>query len=218
MAYLILKDLFLQKRMLFLAFAYVFLFTFAFQSMGEGQMIAIVSAVGYMFVMLGGAWEETNKSDVLWNSMPVPEWKIVGAKYLAIPLYVSFVVLVYGVVSSALALLRIPIVAAPFNLSGAASGLIAVFIAASLYYPVYFALGYTKARYWHFIIFFGIIISASMLPAIFPNKPAWIDSLLERSPELVSDVTVFVELGLFVAILVAISFFVSLRLYRRREF
>ncbi|NMB21498.1 MAG: ABC-2 transporter permease [Firmicutes bacterium] len=218
MKYLILKDLFLQKRMLVLAFAYVLLLTFAFQSMGEGQLVAIISAVGYMFVMLGGAWEETNKSDVLWNSMPVSEWQIVGAKYLAIPLYVVFVVLVYGVVSSAFSLLRIPISAAPFNPLGIVLGMIGVFIAASLYYPVYFALGYTKSRYWHFILFFGIIVSASMIPALFPNKPAWLDPLLAQIPELANDVAVFVALGMFVVILVGGSFLASLTLYRRREF
>ena len=218
MKYLILKDLFLQKRMLVLAFVYVLLLTFAFQSMGEGQLVAIISAVGYMFVMLGGAWEETNKSDVLWNSMPVSEWQIVGAKYLAIPLYVVFVVLVYGVVSSALSLLRIPISAASFNPLGIVLGMIGVFIAASLYYPVYFALGYTKSRYWHFILFFGIIVSASMIPALFPNKPAWLDPLLARIPELANDVAVFVGLGMFVVILVGGSFLASLTLYRRREF
>mgnify|MGYP001062724292 CR=1 FL=1 len=218
MKYLILKDLFLQKRMLVLAFVYVLLLTFAFQSMGEGQLVAIISAVGYMFVMLGGAWEETNKSDVLWNSMPVSEWQIVGAKYLAIPLYVVFVVLVYGVVSSALSLLRIPISAASFNPLGIVLGMIGVFIAASLYYPVYFALGYTKSRYWHFILFFGIIVSASMIPALFPNKPAWLDPLLAQIPELANDVAVFVALGMFVVILVGGSFLASLTLYRRREF
>jgi hypothetical protein len=96
--------------------------------------------------------------------------------------------------------------------------MVAVFIAASLYYPVYFALGYTRSRYWHFILFFGIMISASLLPTLFPNKPAWIDPLLERLPKLASDAAVLAVLGVFIATLVGISFLASLRLYSRREF
>ena len=218
MGYLILKDLLLQKKMFLLAFLYVLMFTFAFQGMGEAQVIAIISAVGYMFVMLGGAWEETNKSDVLWNSLPVSTWKIVGAKYFAVPVYVALVIVIYGVVSPALSLLRIPVTAMPLDLIGAALGMVAVFIAASLYYPVYFALGYTRSRYWHFILFFGIMISASLLPTLFPNKPAWIDPLLERLPKLTSDAAILAVLGVFIAILVGISFLASLKLYSRREF
>lgn len=216
--YLILKDLLLQRRMLVLAFVYVLLFTFAFQSMGEGQLIAIISAVGYMFVMMGGAWEEKNNSDVLWNSLPTAKWKIVGAKYLAIPLYVVIVIAVYWIASTVLSLLRLSITAMPFDLVGAIFGMLSVFIAASLYYPVYFAVGYTKSRYWHFILFFGIMISASMLPSLFPEKPAWVDPLLERLPKIVGDSAILATFGLSVAVLVLVSFVISLRLYGRREF
>jgi len=219
MAYLILKDLLLQRTMMLLAFAYVLLFAFAFQSMGdEGQLVAIISMVGYMFVMVGGAWEEKNNSDTLWNSMPAPKWKIVGAKYLAIPVYVAFVTLVYAVVSSAISLLQIPITTAPINVFVAALGTIGVFVAASLYYPVYFAFGYTKSRYWHFILIFGIVALSSMLPNLFPEKPAWIDPLFEKLPKLTGDAMFLVVAICFVALLVAVSFLLSLRFYGRREF
>ncbi|MCK9525340.1 MAG: ABC-2 transporter permease [Limnochordia bacterium] len=218
MGYLVLKDLLLQKKMLLLAFLYVFMFTFAFQGMGEAQLVTIISAVGYTFVMLGGAWEEKNTSDVLWNSLAVPKWKIVGAKYLAIPVYVAIVILVYGIVSPFMSLLRVPVRAMPLDLVGAVLGMVAVFIAASVYYPVYFALGYAKSRYWHFIVFFGVMISASMLPTLFPNKPEWIDPLFERLPELARGEAVPAALGVVFVILVGVSFFASLRLYGRREF
>lgn len=216
--YLILKDLLLQKRMLVLALVYVLMFTYAFQSMGEGQLIAIISAVGYMFVMLGGAWEEKNSSDVLWNSLPTSKWKIVGAKYLAVPLYVVIVIAVCWIVSMVLSLLRLPIMAISLDPFGALFGMLAVFVAAGLYYPVYFAAGYTKSRYWHFILFFGIMISASMLPNLFPEKPAWVDPLLERMPKIVGDSAILTTFGLSVAVLVLVSFVLSLRLYGRREF
>lgn len=218
MGHLILKDLMLQRRMLLLAFLYVLMFTFAFQSMGEGQLIAIISALGYMFVMLGGAWEEKNNSDVLWNSLPTPKWKMVGAKYLAVPVYVVMVMAVYWIVSTVLTLLRVPVVTMPLDPLNAALGMITVFFTASLYFPVYFAVGYTKSRYWHFILFFGIMFGGSMLPRIFPEKPAWLDPLLERLPKVTGDLAILGTLGAVVLVMVGISFLLSLRLYGRREF
>ncbi len=215
MGHLILKDLLLQKRMLLLAFVYVLMFTFAFQGMGEEQLVAIISAVGYMFVMMGGAWEEKNNSDVLWNSLPASKWKIVGSKYLSTPLYVVIVIAVYWVVSTVLFMLRVPIKATPLDLVGAGVGMLAVFMTASVYYPVYFALGYTKSRYWHFILFFGIMILGPMLANLFPQKPAWVDPLLEGLPSLTS---ILILVGFGIAIMVGISFLLSLRFYEGREF
>jgi hypothetical protein len=216
--YLIVKDLLLQKKMLGAAVLYVLVFTFAFQGMGAGQLIAIISAVGYMFVMLGAAWEEKNSSDVLWNSLPVSKRKIVGAKYLSIPLYALIVIIVYWIVSTVLSLLGGPIAAMPLDPVGIVLGVGAVFVAASLYFPVFFAVGYTKSRYWHFILFFGIMILGSMLPALIPEKPAWLDPLVKRLPEVTSDIAGLAIFGVFVALWVGISFVVSLRLYGRREF
>ena len=133
MAYLILKDLLLQKRMLLLAFVYVLMFTFAFQGMGEGQLIAIITAVGYMFVMMGGAWEEKNNADVLWSSLPTPKWKTVGAKYLSIPVYVAIVIVIYWVMHTLFSVLRVPVRSMPLDLVGAVLGMTAVFVAAILF-------------------------------------------------------------------------------------
>ena len=218
MGYLILKDLMLQKRMLLLAFAYVLIFTFAFQQMGEGQLIAIVSAVGYMFVLMGGAWEEKNSADKLWNSLPVAKWKVVAAKFLSVPVYGAIVIAIYWIVSTVFAALRIPIAAVPLDLVGGVLGIGAIFMAASLYYPVYFAVGYTRARYWHFILFFALVSFGSFLPRLFPKKPAWIEPLLERLPKITSDAMFLATFGGVIALIVLISFLLSLKLYERREF
>ena len=204
--------------MLGLAFVYVLMFSFAFQSMGEGQIVAIITAVGYMFVMMGSAWEEKNNSDVLWNSLPTSKAKIVGAKYLSVFAYVAIVVPIYWLMSTVLSLLNFQVVAVHLNLVGIALGMVVVFLTSSLYFPVYFAVGYTKSRYWHFILFFGIFSLASVLPRLVPEKPAWVDSLLEKLPTITNDLTFFVLLGVGIAIMVGISFLLSLRFYGRREF
>jgi hypothetical protein len=88
----------------------------------------------------------------------------------------------------------------------------------SLFLPVFFALGYTKARYMHFALFFGVFFLANMIPRLFPEKPAWVDALFAKLPALSSGLGIGIFFAACVAVIVAISFVASLYLYRRREF
>lgn len=213
MIYLVLKDLLLQKRMFSMMFLYVMLFSFSFQSMVEGQLIATLVAVGYMFVMMGCAWEDKNKADVLWNSLPVPRWKIVGSKYLSVVIYVLMVVPVYWLVAEAFALLGLSISTVPVTWWGIVSAILTVLLISCLYLPIFFALGYTKSRYWNFVLFAGTFTLSSIVPQVLPEAPAWLQSL-----ETVSGETLLVCFSIVVFLIVAISFSISLILYRRREF
>ena len=213
MIYLVLKDLLLQKRMFSMMFLYVMLFSFSFQSMVEGQLIATLVAVGYMFVMMGCAWEDKNKADVLWNSLPVPRWKIVGSKYLSVVIYVLMVVPVYWLVAEAFALLGLSISTVPVTWWSIVSAILTVLLISCLYLPIFFALGYTKSRYWNFVLFAGTFTLSSIVPQVLPEAPAWLESL-----ETVSGETLLICFSIVVFLIVAISFSISLILYRRREF
>lgn len=213
MIYLVLKDLLLQKRMFSMMFLYVLLFSFSFQSMVEGQLIATLVAVGYMFVMMGCAWEDKNKADVLWNSLPVPRWKIVGSKYLSAVIYVLMVVPVYWLVAEAFALLGLSISTVPVTWWSIVSAILTVLLISCLYLPIFFALGYTKSRYWNFVLFAGTFTLSSIVPQVFPEAPAWLQSL-----ETVSGETLLIYFSIVVFLIVAISFSISLILYSRREF
>ncbi|HBN95373.1 MAG TPA: ABC-2 transporter permease, partial [Firmicutes bacterium] len=87
MRHLLLKDFMLQKRILVLVCVYVIVLGFLFQGMTDGQIVLAMSIVGFILIIFSTAWE--SKSDVLWNSVPIPTWKIVGAKYLSIFVYLA---------------------------------------------------------------------------------------------------------------------------------
>lgn len=218
MMYLILKDLLLQKRMLGIMFLYAALFGFSFKGMGEGQLIAVISMIGYMLVMMGAAWEEKNNSDVLWNSLPVQRWKIVGARYLSVFVYVALVTPIYWVTTTGLTFLGFPLGTSNINLEGILGGTVAVILMSSLYLPIYYALGYAKSRYLNFVVFFGIFFLASALPRLLPEKPGWVDPLLGRLPAVQSDALILVGIGVFVALVMGVSFLLSVLFYERREF
>lgn len=219
MLYLVLKDLLLQRKMLWMMFFYILIFLFSFRSLGDGQIVAIITAVGYMLVMLGGAWEDKNNSDVLLNSLPLPKWKIVGSKYFSILVYVALIVPSYWILATLLSFIGFPLATGTFNLLMVLIGVAVLLINASIYLPFFFAFGYTKSRYLNFILFFAIFFLGSFLMRVIPEKPPWLDPFLERIPEVMeTTILPLVAFGGFVSLLVGISFLCSLHLYRRREF
>lgn len=218
MTYLVLKDLLLQKRMLGLGFLYVIAFSFAFQSMGEGKFISLVTAVSYVFVMTGAAWEEKNTSDVLWNSLPVPRWKIVGAKYLSALVYVACVVPICWITSSVFSLVGLELATMSINFVNVVVGTMVVVLLSSFYLPVYFALGYVKSRYWNFTLFIGVVFLATTLARLIPGGMAWIGSIEQSLSKLTGNFGIPLAMVGFVAVVAGVSFTVSLYLYGRREF
>lgn len=218
MTYLVLKDLLLQKRMLGFGFLYVIVFTFAFQGMGEAKLISTITAVSYMFIMTGAAWEEKNSSDVLWNSLPVARWKIVGAKYLSALVYVACVVPICWLTSSLFSLVGLELATMSINFVNVVAGTMVVVLLSSFYWPVYFALGYVKSRYWNFILFFSIVFLTTTLARLIPERLAWIGSIEQSLPKLTGNFAIPLAIVGFVALVVSFSFLLSLRFYSQREF
>lgn len=217
MNYLVLKDLLLQKRMLILGFVYAFFFHFTFQGMGDKKIVSIIAMIGYLFVMMGAGWEEKNSSDKLWNSLPVPKWKIVGAKYLS-PLVYAAIAIPMCWIANLIFYLVSPEYSTAITVPYVIIGILVVMFLSSLFFPVYFALGYTKARYMHFALFFGVFFLANMIPRLVPDKPGWVDPLLAKLPALNTGVGIGIVFTGFVAVIAGISFMISLYLYSRREF
>lgn len=211
---LVLKDLFLQKKMVGLMFLYILLFSFSFKGMDGGQFIATLVAVGYMFITTGCAWEDKNKSDVLWNSLPISRRKIVGAKYLSILAYVALTVPAYWLTSLVIDLVSLPLTTVPITILDVTSGTLVLVLISSIYLPIFFALGYTKSRYWNMFMFLGIFFLALSLPSLFSVEIPWLERLLGAS---VNDFPLLV-FAVFTPLVAGTSYLLSLVLYRRREF
>ena len=211
---LVLKELLVQKMMAGPVLLYILVFSFAFRNTGDAQAVAIVTAVGYMFVMLCGAWDEKVNADRLWNSLPIPKWKIVGARYLALLVYT---VLVAPLTTAVLALLT----SAWYHQGAAGAASLVNALAAwrrdgagqACFLPLYFAFGYTKPRVLNMLVFVGSFSLSTIVSSSVSKQPAWIAAL----DRLGGAVVAVGAVGL-VAVIAVLSFFVSLKLYSRREF
>jgi len=212
MVTLVLKDVLVQKKVLGMALLYVFLFSFAMQGLGEYLPLAIISAVGYMFVMYSGAWDEKCNADKLWNSLPVPKWKIVAAKYLAVLIYVAAVSALVWIIFTVLPLAGIGDSLPRVRLDQAAVASGVVLGLSSLYLPLYFALGYMRSRVLNILIFSGSFSAAAVLPRVLDYKPSWAAFVAGGGP------AVWGAAAALLVLVVGLSFWVSLLLYSRREF
>lgn len=213
MVNLVLKELLVQKRMLGMALIYILLFSFAMSSLGEKLPLAIISAVGYMFVMYGGAWDVKADADRLWNSLPIPKWKIVAAKYLAVLIYVAAVAVLTWVTLPVLSRVGSATIPSVVRVDHAAAAAAVVVGLASLYLPIYFALGYMKARILNLLIFVGSFALASLLQSALGRQPAWQVWVEGLGPAALGALAA----GCVLAV-ASLSFLVSWRLYARREF
>lgn len=205
MRYLVLKDLLLQKHSLwFLVLGPLFLS----YSIGGTQVVFSASYIGQMIVFSG----ISRMSDQLWISLPVPRWKIVGAKYLAILPYVAITFLMVWLNSFILTLVGLPWASSLRSLTFTVNVLCGVVLGTTVLLPIYFALGYRKS--WIFPMTFGIVAAVQTSFGAYLRELTWLHGLIENFGYGL----VILGFCAVIAILWSISFSVSLKLYRAREF
>ncbi|HPT83121.1 MAG TPA: ABC-2 transporter permease [Limnochordia bacterium] len=212
MVALVLKDLLVQKKVLGLALLYVFIFSFAMHGLGEHLPLAVISGVAYMFVMYSGAWDDKCNADKLWNSLPVPKWKIVAAKYLAVLIYVAAVAALTWILFTVQPLVGIGDALPKVRLDQAAVATGIVLGMSSFYLPLYFALGYMRSRIFNILIFSGSFSAAAVLSRVLTQRPAWAELIGGSGP------AVWGLAAACVVVVAGLSFLLSLQLYSRREF
>ena len=151
---LIIKDLLVQKKTLPFLGLYILVFMFAFQSIGAGAFAAITIAVTYQMVASASNHDEKANSDIIMNSMPLGRKAIVLSKYLSVILYFALATLGYMAFSIILSLINIPMSLPTITKENLVAAFLGVMAMNSIYYPVFFKMGYIKARIVSFILFF----------------------------------------------------------------
>lgn len=216
---LVLKDIMIQKKQIVFAFAYLLLIMFAFQSLGEVMFSAGIVAFTYMLVMTSCAFEDKNKADVMLNSLPLKKSTIVLAKYASVFVYFVLGTAAYSILTSILGIMELPIKIYPLTLKNFIGGLVGVSLMSGIYLPVFFKVGYTRSKILNFILFFVFFFGISYLMGIF--KEYQNSALLKNIAELLQnngDAVIAAIIFVLILIIEAVSYYVSLKLYKSREF
>lgn len=215
---LVIKDILIQKKYVLFGIVYAFFTTFIFQGMEEGMYSAGVVAVTYLLVSGSCAYDEKNKADILLNSLPYKRSDIVIAKYVS-----TFVFAAIGIAAYACATLLVPasglrLTIYPVTPERTLAVLFSVSLLACILFPIYFKLGYIKAKIPFFILFFVFFFGISNFFNFMDesgiqwleNLSAWIKGLMEMSGIIV--------VPAFAAMLLLVSYSISIKFYRNRNF
>lgn len=203
---LIKKDFVIQRSTLLIGLAYILLMMFAFAGKGTMAIVVSVVAVTYLLVQTPSAYDSRNNADMLLNSLPLKRSTIVAAKYLTVPIYFALALAEYSVVSLAAGLAGLPaaLVPAPLSLGLIAMMALAVAFFSAIYFPITLRWGYLRTRYVNIILFVAVMALGSGASSLAGELELWVPPTA--------------LLSVASALILLVSFGLSVRLYARREF
>ena len=197
---LIKKDFLIQKRNLLLSVVISVLFLAVWTN--YNLMISTIM-ISYMLVFGASAFEDKNNSDKFLVSLPISKTKIVFAKYLSVYVFAAYAFVLNVLLITIFDVLRFPITTAPATIQEilAAIGLLTVYVSIAL--PIIFKFGFAKSRMITFILIFALVFGISYVPETFlPTDESFMIDMLATG----------------ILMLLSVSIWLSLHIYRRREF
>ncbi|MEW9121113.1 MAG: ABC-2 transporter permease [Thermotaleaceae bacterium] len=217
---LILKDILIQKKTFGFALAYSVFALFAFRGPFSNTLYTMGSvAIGYIFILSAIGYDEKSKSDIFLLSLPIQRKQIVQAKYFSIFIFsiigLSFTGIMGFFISSTGLLKDVPFIKA-LDVFTVLTSLTILF---SLYFPFYFKFGSAYMRILNMVFFMAVFFAPNFLLGYIQDKKgvAYTESLLEKANTMPTFSLVILLLAILSFIL-CISYFLSLHIYKHKEF
>lgn len=216
---LLIKDFLIQKKTVFFGFIYLIILIYAFQSMENALLSICITAFTYILIVTACAHDEKNNADTMLNSLPLKRDHIVFARYLSMYVFAFLGIVGYGIITNFIKMINLPIDVYPITYGGLLGALGAVTLMNSIYFPVYFKVGYMKSRILNLIMFFGLFFGlANLLNFLKSNQQnPFIYKTMELFMSLSDNQIAFLLVAVFLIILL-ISLTLSIIFYRNREF
>jgi ABC-2 type transport system permease protein len=212
---LILKDILLLKKIFLFAAIYIIVMMIFLKEDSAVVFFVSVIAVTYMLTLSACAHDDKNKADILLNSFPLTRRTIVMARYCSIFVFAIIAITYYLVIAYILQMIGPSVPVHSVSLESIIVALCAVIFINSVYFPVFFKVGYIHSRLVSFVLFFGTF---ALAPTFFEqaNHP-FIQNVIHYLYSL-SKVEVMAIVMVVMISLLTISIFFSLQFYRKREF
>jgi len=215
---LVIKDILVQKKIFIASILYIIFFVIAFQSLGMGMYTAAIVAIVYLMVSGGFAYDDKSKSDIMLNSLPIKRENIVMSKYISLFVYIAIGTIAYIAVSFVISLLNTPIKTYPVTIELIVSAVLAVSLLNSISFPLIFKLGYVKAKVFNMIFFLTFLFGVPLLIDFVSKADSEVTTAVGTFLLNQSDVAIASELLALSLVFLLISYGISVRLYKKREF
>jgi hypothetical protein len=220
---LVMKDVLIQKKSAAYSIFFAFLMVFSFQSI-QGNGAYLMGAMGVVFLLVAGAfaYDERGRGDILINSLPIARQDVVGARYLSLFVFSMAAVLMVTLAGTLLKLSGLNIkldYISPADMLGMFITLVVLF---SIYIPIYFKFGYVKSRMVNVILYASVLAFAGIISGIsgavqggagFEPLDSLVNTLQGIPSWMVGPILVLTG-----AALVSLSYCLSVKFYKKREF
>ncbi|QAA34845.1 ABC-2 transporter permease [Clostridium manihotivorum] len=156
---LVFKDLLIQKKSIYIAILYGFIFSFIFSrgSAPNGIFIAVPSVIAYLFISYACAYDDKSSSDLMLNSLPINRRDIVYAKYLSIIVYLLISISISFIFTALVKYSGFSTLNRLMTFEDVLGCFASIIFLSSIYFPIYFKLGYLKSRYISMFLMLGAI-------------------------------------------------------------
>lgn len=218
---LIFKDLLLSKKIIPFAAIYGFFMILLFENnmdLGNTAFISGIVAVSYMLSIRALAYEDINKSEVMLLSLPVSRNKVVLAKYLSVIVYGLIGVLSYLIGVAIIFILNLPIKVVAITFESIIGAIFALGIMFSVTFPLFFKYGYVKSKFFAMFIFLAVFFGVPNLINLFNIGKLDSINVIIAYVSTLSDRAIWIILLIITFLIVTISYNVSVKIYKSREF
>ena len=217
---LIKKDLIVLRRMIIFAAGYSVFIFLAFSNPVFRPFIYIMGAVviGYIFVLSVIQAEFKNNSDVILNSLPVSRKDIVSARFVSIFILTALALAILGSVGLILRVLPLPLEVPIITLRDALISLGLIVLMSALFLPAYHLTAGKWLQILNIIFFMVVFFAPATITQILVEHTdkAWALNLVEfhmNTPWLLPSLSAAV-----LALMLLLSFTLTLIIYRKRDF
>ncbi|AEM79829.1 ABC-2 transporter permease [Thermoanaerobacter wiegelii] len=210
---LILKDILISKKILLLTAAFLMVWVPTFRNFAA---VGIMAGMTYMGMIIASSADETNKADILLNSLPLRRHEIVLAKYLSIFVYSAIGIAIYLLVAAATKVLGFPIHVYPINFKAVIYGILAVSFLNGIYLPLMFKFGHGFSGIMYIILIFGFSYGISYVIRLF-GKYDWFQNIVSFIMNQ-SDTAKMLFITALALIILTVSCLLSVKFYKNREF
>lgn len=215
---LVIKDILIQKKTFIGALIYLVFVIFVFQSLEGNVYTAAIVAFTYLMVMGAFAYDDKSKSDIMLNSLPVKRKNIVMAKYMSLFAYVTIGTVAFIAVNSLISVSNVNVKTYPVDLESVVGAVFAISLLNSISFPMMFKFGYTKSRIYNMILFLSIFFGAPYIVNFFSKPESTFAVKVINFLKNLSDIAIASGLLAVSCIIIFISYLISVKMYKGREF
>ncbi|MFJ7731722.1 ABC-2 transporter permease [Lysinibacillus sp. NPDC097231] len=219
MIHLIKKDILMQKKTIGLSLLFIFIFTFTLSEIGPSGLVVNILAVTYMLVLGASAVEDKNNSDIMLISLPIKKSTIVFSKYISVYIFAAYAALINFLIYYIITQLNLSIEVIPFTSTGLYLSLVAATLFCAITLPLIFKYGFLKSRVISIILFFVFISGGlSLVDNLSKNENSIFIKKIANLLNSSSDIQIALLSLIPVVIILFISYTLSLKFYKNREF